>query len=126
MEKLSRFIKKCWKTNEGRGDNYDGPKDGDSSQENGTEPEDIEEEGQRSLVDLLTVYSLFVCEAQEVWRKDVSSAIWRGREEVPTPQSSTSMLTESFENETKSSDSERNKRSAIGSQIRRSVVRNDA
>ena len=118
METLSRFIKKCWRTNEDRGDNYDGPKEGDTGQQNGTEPEEIKEE-QRSLVDLLTVYSFFVSEAQEVWRKDVSSAIWRGREVASTPQSSTSMLAESFGSGTRSSDSERKKRSAIGSQIRR-------
>ena len=117
METLSRFIKKCWRTNEDRSDSY-GPKDGDIGQENGTEPEEIKEE-QRSLVDLLTVYSLFVSEAQEVWRKDVNSAIWRGREVESAPQSSTSMMAESFESGSRSSDSERKKRSAIGSQIRR-------
>lgn len=118
METLSRFIKRCWRTNEDRGDNYDGPKNGDTDQDQQNGTEEVEEE-QRSLVDLLTVYSLFVGEAQEVWRKDVSSAVWRGREAESTPQSFASMLTESFESGTRSSDSDRKRRSAIGSQIRR-------
>ena len=84
MEKLKVYIKQCWRpekelrdaTTKQIGRPRQAPMEEDTGEQNDDGNNAMKT---KPLVDVKDLYGLFICEAQDAWRKDANSLIWKLR-----------------------------------------------